>query len=167
MRIIALHKRNTMSSNLGLHVCLLVGVIFPLSLDAIGIDVSRSLDNYDFKDFMEAGITEFVIFKGYGGGSVNPNAINDSIGAYEAGFNNFDMCLSPCPRCNKTAAEQVKEMGMFDSISTLKNLKNDCIDINFFFTKMLTWRDSIFSQGYEWCFLWTYLAGCHGLSLYV
>ena len=80
----------------------------------IGIDVSGPLVNYDFKDFMEAGIDGFVIFQGYqSDATVNPNAINDSIGAYEAGFNNFDMTLSPCPRCNKTAAQQVQEMGKF------------------------------------------------------
>ena len=44
---------------------------------------------------------------------MNQYAINDSIGAYEAGFDNFDVYLSPCPKCNKTASKQVQEMGRF------------------------------------------------------
>lgn len=94
-----------------------LALLNPLSLDATkGADVSQQLDNYDFKDCMEAGIDGFVIFQGYrSDGTVNPYAVNNSIGAYEAGFDNFDMYLSPCPRCNKAAAQQVQEMGMCET----------------------------------------------------
>ena len=88
----------------------------PISTDTTkGVDVSGLVDNYDFKDFMEAGIDGFVIFQGYqNDATVNPYAINATTGAYEAGFNNFDMYLSPCPRCNKAAVQQVQEMGKLD-----------------------------------------------------
>ena len=102
-----------MAFGLRLRVFLLVGLLTPLSLDAIkGVDVSGLLDNYDFKDFMEDGFDGFVIFQGYqSDGNVNPHAVNSSSGAYEAGFSNFDMYMCPCPKCNKTAEQQVQEMG--------------------------------------------------------
>ena len=96
--------------------CLLLLLLAPFSLNATkGVDVSEFLYNYDFKDFMEAGFEGFAIFQGYrSNGSVNEYAVNDSIGAYEAGFDNFDVYLSSCPKCNKTASQQVQEMGRFN-----------------------------------------------------
>ena len=94
---------------------LLLGTVLttPLTLHATkGVDVSGMLYNFDFKDFIEAGYDGFVIFQGFqSDGNVNPYAISNSIGAYEAGFDNFDMYLSPCPKCNKSATQQVQEMG--------------------------------------------------------
>ena len=106
---------------LSLSAWLLLLLLAPFSLNATkGVDVSGSLDNYDFKDFMEAGYDGFVIFQGYrSNGTVNQYAINDSIGAYEAGFSNFDVYLSPCPKCNKTASQQVQEMGRFKVYSII------------------------------------------------
>ena len=106
-------RKLKMALALRLRVFLLVGLLTPLSLYAIkGVDVSGLLYNFDFKDFMEDGFDGFVIFQGYqSDGNVNPYAVNNSIGAYEAGFNNFDMYMCPCPKCNKTAEQQVQEMG--------------------------------------------------------
>ena len=111
----------TKSMILSLSAWLLLLLLAPFSLNATkGVDVSGSLDNYDFKDFMEAGYDGFVIFQGYrSNGTVNQYAINDSIGAYEAGFSNFDVYLSPCPKCNKTASQQVQEMGRFKVYSII------------------------------------------------
>ena len=102
---------------LRLRVFLLLGLLTPLTTEATkGVDVSGDLDNYDFKDIMEEGIHGFVIFQGYrSDGTVNPYAVNDSTGAYEAGFDNFDVYLSPCPKCNKTASQQAQEMGKSSS----------------------------------------------------
>ena len=104
---------NNFTMILRLSVCLLLLVLTPLSTNATkGVDVSGLLYNFDFKDFIEAGYDSFAIFQGYrSDGTVNQYAINNSIGAYEAGFNNFDVYLSPCPKCNKTSSQQVKEMG--------------------------------------------------------
>ena len=122
----------------------LLGLLRPHSTDATkGVDVSRLLYNFDFKDFMEAGIDGFVIFQGYrSDATVNPYAINNSIGAYEAGFTNFDTYLSPCPRCNKAAAQQVQEMGKLDITVTFDSIVSVCV----------------FSEGPKWSILWTYLA---------
>lgn len=102
---------------------LLLRFTTPLTLDATkGVDVSQLLYNFDFKDFMEDGFDGFVIFQGYrSDGRVNLYAINDSIGAYEAGFSNFDMYLSPCLKCNKSAAQQVQEMGEAVGTTTINN----------------------------------------------
>ena len=139
---------------LRLSVCLSFLVLTPLSLNATkGVDVSDLLYNFDFKDFMEAGIDGFAIFQGYrSDGTVNRYAINDSIGAYEAGFDNFDVYLSPCPKCNKTASQQVQEMGKsnkkFHYCKLILNLwACHCVLVSF--SK---------STGYN--VLWTYLAGC-------
>jgi hypothetical protein len=72
-----------------------------------GIDVSAFLYNFDFKDYVLAGSSDFAVFQGYrNNGSVNLNLINDSEESYSAGYTNFDMYMSPCPRCNKSASQQ-------------------------------------------------------------
>ena len=111
--------------------CLLLLLLVPFSLNATkGVDVADLLYNYDFKDFMEAGIDGFAIFQGYrSNGTVNEYAINDSIGAYEAGFDNFDVYLSPCPKCNKTASQQVQEMGEY--IKSIRNCYGQAIVLLF------------------------------------
>ena len=77
-----------------------------------GIDVSVFLYNFDFKDYVLEGCSDFAIFQGYrNNGSVNLNLVNDSEESRTAGYNNFDMYMSPCPRCNKSASQQVLEMG--------------------------------------------------------
>ena len=77
-----------------------------------GIDVSAFLYNFDFKDYVLGGSGDFAIFQGYrSNGSVNLNLINDSEESNSAGYEKFDMYMSPCPRCNKSASQQVLEMG--------------------------------------------------------
>ena len=77
-----------------------------------GIDASAFLYNFDFKDYVLAGSSDFAVFQGYrSNGSVNLNLINDSEESSSAGYTNFDMYMSPCPRCNISAAQQVLEMG--------------------------------------------------------
>ena len=75
-----------------------------------GIDVSVFLYNYfDFKDYVLEGCSDFAVFQGYrNNGSVN---LNDSDESRTAGYKNFDLYMSPCPRCNKSASQQVLEMG--------------------------------------------------------
>ena len=123
-RINILRMRSNGENNIMIRVssaCLLLLLLAPFSLNATkGVDVADLLYNFDFKDFMEAGIDGFAIFQGYrSNGTVNEYAINDSIGAYEAGFDNFDVYLSPCPKCNKTASQQVQEMGEY-----IKSIRN-------------------------------------------
>jgi hypothetical protein len=120
----------------------------PFSLNATkGVDVADLLYNFDFKDFMEAGLDGFAIFQGYrSNGSVNEYAINNSIGAWEAGFDNFDVYLSPCPKCNKTASQQVQEMGGY-KICAILLWACHCALVSF-------------SNVFENNVLWTYLVGC-------
>ena len=77
-----------------------------------GIDVSAFLYNFDFKDYVLEGSSDFIVFQGYrNNGSVNLNLITDSEESRSAGYENFDMYMSPCPRCKKSASQQVLEMG--------------------------------------------------------
>ena len=79
-----------------------------------GLDTSVILYDFDFKDFVEGGSGDFVVFQAYrNNGSVNHYAVNDSEEAYAAGFTKFDVYISPCPRCNKSASQQVQEAGKF------------------------------------------------------
>ena len=126
--------------------CLLLLLLLPPLNATKGVDVAGLLYNFDFKDFMEAGLGGFAIFQGYrSNGTVNEYAINDSIGAYEAGFDNFDVYLSPCPKCNKTAYQQVQEMGEYIKVYAI--VKGDPLCSCFF------------SKVFENNVLWTYLAG--------
>ena len=78
---------------------------------AKGLDASILLYSFDFKDFVEGGSGDFVILQGYrSNGSVNHNAVIDNEEAYGAGYDNFDVYMSPCPRCNKSVSQQVQEM---------------------------------------------------------
>ena len=79
---------------------------------AKGLDVSAILYDFDFKDFVEGGSGDFAILQGYrSNGSINHNALVDNDEAHVAGYTNFDVYMSPCPRCNKSASQQVQEMG--------------------------------------------------------
>ena len=92
---------------------ILLGLSIIYSLYASkGIDVSVFLYDFDYKDFVLGGSGDFAIFQGYrNNGSVNFNLINNSEESNAAGYINFDMYMSPCPRCNKSASQQVLEMG--------------------------------------------------------
>ena len=108
-------RSGTMSSNL-LTVGLLPLIVlspFWFAADAAkGLDASVLLYSFDFKDFVEGGSGDFVILQGYySNGSVNRNAVIDNEEAYGAGYDNFDIYMSPCLRCNKSASQQVQEMG--------------------------------------------------------
>ena len=106
-------KRLEMSASLP--TLLLLGALlchFHFVEAAKGLDVSVMLYDFDFKDFVEEGSGDFVILQGYrSNGSVNLNVAFDCEEAFGAGYDNFDLYMSPCPRCNKTASQQVQEMG--------------------------------------------------------
>lgn len=86
--------------------------IFCLAYALKGIDVSVFLYNFDYKDYVLGGSGDFAVFQGYrSNGSVNFNLINNSEESRSAGYTNFDMYMSPCPKCNKSASQQVLEMG--------------------------------------------------------
>ena len=44
-------------------------------------------------------------------GQPDKNAIRTMANAKEAGFTNIDVYLFPCPKCAKSASDQVDEMG--------------------------------------------------------
>ena len=85
-----------------------------LSTDATkGIDVSTLVSSSDFKCIKGNGY-DFLIVRGYRStGEPDPNAIHTIANARDAGFEYIDVYMFPCPKCGKSASEQVKEMGKY------------------------------------------------------
>ena len=76
-----------------------------------GIDVSTLVYPKDFQCLKNDGY-EFLIVRGYRSlGSPDPDAIHTIANARQAGFTNIDAYIFPCPKCSKSASEQVEEMG--------------------------------------------------------
>jgi len=76
-----------------------------------GIDVSQLVYPTDFKCLKEAGY-DFVVVRAYLSlGEPDRNAIHTIANAREAGFRYIDVYMFPCPRCAKSASDQVDEMG--------------------------------------------------------
>lgn len=75
-----------------------------------GIDVSTLVYPKDFQCLKNDGY-EFLIVRGYRSlGSPDPDAIHTIANARQAGFTNIDAYIFPCPKCSKSASEQVEEM---------------------------------------------------------
>ena len=96
---------------------LVVGVVLVLGLHLSGatkgIDVSQLVYPSDFKCLKEAGY-DFVIVRAFLSlGEPDQNAIHTIANAREAEFRNIDVYMFPCPRCLKSASEQVDAMGTF------------------------------------------------------
>ena len=78
-----------------------------------GIDLSTLVYSNDFKCLKDDGY-EFVIVRGYRStGEPDPDAIHTIANARDAGFEYIDVYMFPCPKCGKSASEQVKEMGTY------------------------------------------------------
>ena len=94
-----------------LAVCVVFLLGLRLSEATKGIDVSQLVYPSDFKCLKEAGY-DFVIVRAYQSlGHPDSNAIHTIANAREAGFQYIDVYLFPCPKCSKSASEQVSEMG--------------------------------------------------------
>ena len=91
---------------------LLIISSFHVSEAVKGIDVSSLVYPKDFECLKDQGY-EFLIVRGYRSvGSPDPDAIHTIANARQAGFKYIDVYLFPCPRCSKSASEQVDEMGI-------------------------------------------------------
>ena len=76
-----------------------------------GIDVSTLVYPTGFKCLKGEGY-DFLIVRGYESvGEPDSDAIHTIANAREAGFEYIDVYMFPCPRCSKSATDQVKEMG--------------------------------------------------------
>ena len=76
-----------------------------------GIDVSSLVYSTGFKCLKEDGY-DFLIVRGYRStGEPDPNAIHTIANARDAGFEYIDVYMFPCPKCGKSASDQVQEMG--------------------------------------------------------
>ena len=96
-----------------LAVCVVLLLGFHLSEATKGIDVSQLVYPSDFKCLKEAGY-DFVIVRAFLSlGEPDENAIHTIANAREAGFRYIDVYMFPCPKCLKSASEQVDVMGTF------------------------------------------------------
>lgn len=76
-----------------------------------GVDVSQPVSTSDFRCLKGSGY-EFAIVRAYQStGHPDPSAIHTIANAHAAEVKYVDVYLFPCPKCSKSAEEQVKEMG--------------------------------------------------------
>ena len=84
-----------------------------------GIDLSTLVYSSGFKCLKDDGY-EFLIVRGYRStGEPDPDAIHTIANARDAGFEYIDVYMFPCPKCGKSASEQVKEMGKYSYLYTV------------------------------------------------
>lgn len=93
-----------------------LSLCFVLSLKELvdatkGVDLSTSASKSVFTCLKGEGY-EFVIVRAYRSlGDPDPYAASNVANAKAAGIENADVYMFPCPKCNKSAKEQVDEMG--------------------------------------------------------
>ena len=75
-----------------------------------GIDVSTLVSSTGFKCLKAKGYNVLIV-RGYRSlGKPDSNAIRTIVNARNAGFQYTDVYMFPCPKCSKSATEQVQEM---------------------------------------------------------
>ena len=78
----------------------------------LGVDISTSTSKTAFSCLKNEGY-EFVIVRAYHSNGEPDRAAPVTISNAEAaGFRYVDVYMFPCPKCSKSAREQVDEMGM-------------------------------------------------------
>lgn len=86
-----------------------------------GVDLSTSTSRSAFSCLMQQGY-EFVIVRAYCSyGKPDSAAVGTITNANSAGFSNADVYMFPCPKCPKSASEQVQEMGKVVLTSVLSS----------------------------------------------
>ena len=89
---------------------LALGLLAPADA-TLGLDLSTSTSKTAFSCLKSQGY-EFVIVRAYrSSGSPDSAASSTIYNAKAAGFNNIDVYMFPCPKCSKSAKDQVSEMG--------------------------------------------------------
>jgi len=78
---------------------------------AKGIDVSTSVSRDEFVCLKENGYN-LVVVRAYRSFGIPDRKADQTLrNAWSAGFRYIDVYLFPCPKCRKSAADQVHEMG--------------------------------------------------------
>ena len=95
-------------------VLLFLALSFPDAADGtLGVDVSQPVSVSEFKCLKGSGY-DFAIVRAYQSlGRPDPNAVHTVANAHAAGIQYVDVYIFPCPKCSKSAADQVKEMGTY------------------------------------------------------
>lgn len=98
---------------MGLYVWALVmcGVVLAPVNATLGLDLSTSTSSSAFSCLKNAGYS-FVIVRAYQSFGEPDRAASATIAnAKAAGFDYIDVYMFPCPKCSKSARDQVTEMG--------------------------------------------------------
>lgn len=91
-------------------VCLLGPVVEA----TLGVDLSTSASKTAFSCLKDQGY-DFVIVRAYQSiGQPDRAAPATIANAKAAGFNYVDVYMFPCPKCSKSARDQVSEMGVLN-----------------------------------------------------
>ncbi len=96
-------------------ILLVVGAFLLISPSeaTLGIDLSTSTSQTAFSCLKNQGY-DFLIVRAYQSvGEPDRSASSTITNAKAAGFNNVDVYMFPCPKCSKSARDQVSEMGEF------------------------------------------------------
>ena len=95
-------------------ISLLVVVGIIPSEATLGVDLSTPTSKSAFSCLKSQGY-DFVIVRAYlSYGQPDRSASTSIANAKAAGFENVDVYMFPCPKCNKSARDQVSEMGEFN-----------------------------------------------------
>ena len=103
-----------------------LSLCFVLSLKEVvnatkGVDLSTSASKGAFTCLKEEGY-EFVIVRAYRSlGEPDPSAAINLANAKAAGIENADVYMFPCPKCSKSAKEQVDEMSKWFTLKSTSN----------------------------------------------
>ena len=103
----------------------LFSLVYVTNLELIearkGFDVSRLMFGFDLRCFKEKGY-DFIVVRAYRtfGCFPDPDGSDTIKEAEEAGFQNIDIYMSPCPEGYKSASTQVDEMSEFDNNKYVK-----------------------------------------------
>ena len=112
---LVLRSRKQPTSMFLLRVCVVVVMLLSLQTElgesTGGVDVSTYMSESDCACLKRNG-NDFLIMRAYRStGEPDPNAPGTIANCKAAGFQYLDVYLFPCPRCGKSASEQVSEMG--------------------------------------------------------
>lgn len=100
-----------MDGALYLTVGLSVLLLLPPSRATKGVDLSTATSKNAFSCLKDEGY-DFVIVRAYRSYGVRDrNAASTIANARAAGFQYCDVYMFPCPKCIKSATDQVREMG--------------------------------------------------------
>lgn len=79
----------------------------------LGVDVSQLTSTSQFNCMKASGCEQAIVRAYRSTGNPDPNAVKTLVNAHSAQMETVDVYMFPCPKCSKTATNQVNEMGEY------------------------------------------------------